>query len=120
MAKPRNPNVTPGPAAPADRTAMIDMAAAFGHGARKGNRLTWSLGAIEEGEAFMAARLAKPKKPYWEVRGEALRLAYIVGRWAATYAEAGGYAEIQREHVVAALGHLGPPAPHILREPCPF
>ena len=121
MPKPRNRRVANVP--PTDRTAMIDMAAAFGHGARKGKRLVWTVRATQLGENWLADRLENSAKCYWDVRDEALRLAYVVGRWAATFAESKGSSEITENHLRDALNKLGPTGPpgsRVLRGDCPF
>lgn len=102
-----------------DKTAMLDMAAAFGQGVRGaegGETTTWSLDALLDGRNFLAARLAKKKKDYWTVRPEALRVARLVGEWAAAAARVDGHLDpdnflvIERKHMQAALGKLGPGA----------
>lgn len=112
-----------------DKTAMLDMAAAFGHGAHgvKGGRdITWNLDALLDGKHFVANRLAKKKCCYWNVRDEALRVARVVGRWAARGAleenrrNELGFIVIERSHMQNALGQLGPGGPGASREDCPF
>jgi len=102
-----------------NKTAMLDMAAAFGQGVRgvdAGESTTWSLDALLDGRSFLAVRLAKTKKDYWTVRPEALRVARLVGEWAASAAQADGHRDsdnfvvIERKHMQLALGKLGPGA----------
>lgn len=102
-----------------DKTAMLDMAAAFGQGVRGvegGDTITWSLDALLDGRNFLAVRLAKKKKDYWTVREEALRVSRLVGEWAASAARADGHVDadnfvvIERKHMQGALAKLGPGA----------
>lgn len=112
-----------------DKTAMLDMAAAFGYGARGakgGEGVTWSLDALLDGKNFLARRLAKKKRDYWSVRAEALRIAALVGEWAATFAQRNAkrdrnnFVVIEREHMQKALGNLGRGGPGASRADCPF
>lgn len=123
MPTPRKPRLANSPIPPTNRTAMIDLAGAFGHGARKGKRMVWTAEAIQEGENWLVDRFDKSTKNYWDVRDEAIRVAYIVGRWAATRAHSRNSDVINDTDVRLALSKLGPPGPpglKILREDCPF
>lgn len=123
MPKPRNPRVAKTKVPPTQRTAMLELAAAFGHGARKGKRMLWTVGALQEGEDWLSKRFAASTKDYWSVRDEAVRVAYIVGGWAATIAQSQGSDTVSDLHMKQALAKIGPPSPSgrkILREDCPF
>jgi hypothetical protein len=102
---------------------MLDLAVACGHGARKGKRLVWDVGAIQHGEAWLADRFANSTKNYWDVRDEAIRVADVVGGWAATIAQSRQSSVIRQNDIKLALDRLGPtgsPGMRILREDCPF
>lgn len=123
MPQPRNPKIAKRKAPPTQRTAMLELAAAFGHGARKGKRMLWSVPALQEGEDWLMERFAASTKDYWRVRDEAVRVAYIVGGWAATIAQSQGLDTISDVHMKQALARIVPPSPagrKILREDCPF
>ena len=123
MPTPRKPRLANTPVPPTIRTAMMDLAAAFGHGARKGKRVVWTEKAILEGEGWLVDRFDMSTKNYWDVREEAIRVAYVVGMWAATNAQSRNSDVINDTDVRLALGKLGPPAVpglKILREDCPF
>lgn len=103
-----------------DTEAMIDMASAFGHGARKYDpekEWTWSDGAVLLGYAFMSDKLKINPGNYWTERDKAVKRAKKVGFEAAKAAKAGS--EIGYDHLAAALAPFGPSKTGP-REYCPF
>lgn len=112
-----------------DKTAALDMAAAFGYGARGakgGEGMTWNLDALLDGKNFLARRLAKKRCDYWRVRAKALDVAAQVGEWAAAIAQEDPHRDrdnfvvIEREHMQKALGKLRRSGPGASRPDCPF
>lgn len=94
--------------------AMMDMAAAFGHGARKGKRLSWGPGVAEFAEGWLGNRLDTGTVDYWSVRDDALQRVYEIGMLTATIAAAEGKTMIQVSHLKLALAKFKP------RGYCPF
>ena len=94
--------------------AMMDMAAAFGHGARKGKRLGWGPQVAEFAEDWLGTRLDASTVDYWSVRDEALQRVYEIGSLAATLAASEGKTAIQINHLKNAIAKFTP------KGYCPF
>jgi hypothetical protein len=94
--------------------AMMDMAAAFGQGARKGKRVSWGPQVAELAETWLGNRLDASKVDYWSVRDKALQRAYEVGQFAATLAASQGKSTILVSHLRNAIEHFEP------KGYCPF
>jgi hypothetical protein len=96
------------------RRAMLDMACAFGQGAR----LPWTDKAAAAGEDFTSERLDKGTKNYWDppIRTATLNKARALGRKASDLAEADPAKPkmITDVHIALVLG------PSIRRGDCPF
>lgn len=88
--------------------AMMDMAASFGQGARKGKRVSWGPKVAELAETWLGNHLDASNVDYWSVRDEALQRAYEVGMLAATLAATGNSSVILVSHLRAAIEKFKP------------
>ena len=86
--------------------AMLEISAAFSHGARKGNRKTWTPETAVQGLAWLLGKLKASDKKWSDIRDRALELAEKAGRYTATYRDAdtlGDKSIIQVRHLCRAL-----------------
>ena len=109
------------PSTPYRTRAMMDMAAAVGHGARKTAQvLEWTPEATAFAEKWVEDRLKASNRDYWTdagLREEALQRAFEVGLVVASNSSNG---QITLKNIKAALQGFGirkVPGP---REYCPF
>lgn len=86
--------------------AMLEISAAFSHGARKGNRKTWTPETAVQGLTWLVGRLKASNKEWSAIRDEALELAEKAGRYTAAYRDGDGIGDksvIQKRHLCRAL-----------------